>query len=300
MLPESLSPIQLLLTIAAGAIVGFLSGVFGVGGGFLIVPVLNMVVGLPMHVAVGAAACQMLGPATTCVLARRLTAEDFRLPLMIFGGMLVGVLHGAELLHRVTAQQSEGMASDGNGAETVVLSIYVVLLFALGAFALWEAQRALTQRPISTGWLANWHVPPVAVLWHDEGQQISVPVVALFGLVVGFLSGLLGIGGAFLLLPGLIYLLGLPWKQAVFSSMVIVWFVAFQSTVAHAWHEHIRLSVVVCLLLSGTLGARLGVEMSSDIHPARARRSFGWLSVATAVAIGARLAFLYWSATGSH
>jgi uncharacterized membrane protein YfcA len=300
MLPESLSPAQLLLTLIAGAVVGFLSGVFGVGGGFLIVPVLNIGIGLPMHVAVGSAACQMLGPATTCVLARRLTAEDFRLPLMIFGGMLVGVFHGAELLHRVTAQPSDSLALDGTGAETLVLSIYVVLLFGLGTFAIWEAQRALTQRPIGIGWLAKWHVPPVAVLWHDEGPRISVPVVALFGLGVGFLAGLLGIGGAFLLLPGLIYLLGLKWKQAVFSSMMIVWFVSFQSTVAHAWHEHIRLPVVVCLLLGGTLGARLGVEMSSNIHPVRARRSFGWLTLATAAAIAARLAMPYWTSTGSH
>ncbi len=102
---------DLLLVALVGAVVGFISGVFGVGGGFLIVPLLNIGLGLPMQIAVGSAACQVLGPATTCLLARRLTIEDLRLPAMIFGGLSVGVLTGADILRRTSAAKSTRRAS---------------------------------------------------------------------------------------------------------------------------------------------------------------------------------------------
>lgn len=284
---------EFLLITLVGTAVGFVAGMFGVGGGFLIVPVLHIALGLPIQIAVGSTACQMLGPATTSVLARRMNTVDLKLPLIVAGGLMIGVFAGADVLHRLmeppTAGPTAADASPRVRGETVVLTIYLLLLLGLGLFALWESGRELTHRPIRTGWLAGLRVPPVTQIGDHDGSM-SVVVIAWFGLLVGFLSGLLGISGGLLLLPGLIYLLGLEWHRAVASSMLIVWIVAAQSTIAHSLHDHIRLPVVIGLLLGGTLGARIGVEWSDRLPPVHGRRSFGWLALAAAGMIAVNLA----------
>lgn len=275
-----------LITLVGGA-VGLVAGMFGIGGGFLVVPVLNLVLGLPMQIAVGSAACQVLGPATTSVLARRVTREHLKLPLIITGGLIVGVFAGADVLHWLTSGSEPDDASTRRG-EDVILWTYFLLLLGLGSFALWESGRELSMRPVQTGWLASIRLPPSAAIVGMK-QPMSIPIASWFGLCVGFLSGLMGISGGLLLLPGLIYLLGVEWHRAVTSSMVIVWLVAAQATVAHSLHDHIRLFVVLGLLLGGTLGARLGVQWSEGLLPVQGRRSFGWLALGTAATIAARL-----------
>ncbi len=282
--------IELLLIWVVGGAVGFLSGVFGFGGGFLIVPVLNIGLGLPMQIAVGSAACQVLGPATTSVLARRRSWDELRLPLIVFGGLALGVYLGADVLHSLATSTSNSQTNDrSHSADVLVLSIYLILLVTLGFFALWESSRALRDDPIRTGWIAGWALPPLTQLPGLGETRVSVPVLAWFGLAVGFLSGLLGMSGGLLLLPGLIYMLGMRWRAAVAASMSIVWLVALQSTIAHAWLGHVRLPIVIALLVGGTFGARLGVYLSRNVAPARGRRSFGWLALATAAMISVRL-----------
>ncbi len=284
---------DLLLIVTVGSAVGFISGVFGVGGGFLLVPVLHIGLGLPIQIAVGSAACQVLGPATTSCLARRLSAEDLRIPLIVAGGLTVGVYAGATLLHTLTSGQTVTARSLGaHTADILVLSVYFLLLLALGGFSLWEGQRALSQRPVRTGWIARWRIPPTAELSAFSHGPVSLPLLSWFGLAVGFLAGLLGFSGGLLLLPGLIYLLGLSWSNAVANSIAIVWLIAFQSTIAHAWHGHVELSVVIGLLVGGTLGAKLGVNFSEGVSPAHGRRSFGWLALGTAVMVAAKLGTL--------
>ncbi|MCA9073797.1 MAG: sulfite exporter TauE/SafE family protein [Planctomycetaceae bacterium] len=285
--------VESLMIVVVGGAVGFLSGVFGFGGGFLIVPVLNIGLGLPMPIAVGSAACQVLGPATAAVLARRRSWHELRLPFIVFGGLTLGVFLGAGVLHELSHEESATRNLSGpQPADVLVLSVYFVMLLTLGAFALWESTRALQQRPIRMGWIAGRGFPPTTQLPGLGESRVSVPVLSWFGFGVGFLSGLLGMSGGLLLLPGLIYLFGMRWRAAVTASMMIVWLVALQSTIAHAWHDHIRLPIVIGLLVSGTFGARLGVFVSRDVAPARGRRSFGWLALATAAMISVRLVSL--------
>ena len=279
---------EFLLITLVGTAVGIVAGMFGVGGGFLIVPVLNILLGIPMQIAVGSTACQMLGPATTSVLARRMKRDDLKLPLIVAGGLLIGVFAGAEVLHQLMEPASADPAAARRG-EIVVLSVYLMLLLGLGSFALWESGRELINRPVETGWLAGLRIPPLARIAEEE-PRMSIVVISWFGLFVGFVSGLLGISGGLLLLPGLIYLIGLPWHRAVASSMLIVWIVALQSTIAHSVHDHIRLPVVIGLLVGGTLGARIGVEWSDGLPPVYGRRSFGWLALGAAGVIAVKLA----------
>ncbi len=284
--------LDLALVTLAGGGVGFLSGVFGVGGGFLIVPVLNIALGIRMDLAVGAGACQGLGPATTSLLARRIALSHVRLPLTIAGGLFVGVFSGTNVLQLAKQHEAITIPWTGNSvppAELVVLVTYFFLLLGVGLFALWEVSRPHKPELAKTVLTTLRRIPPCAEFPEFEQPRMSIPVLSWFGLVIGFLAGLLGMSGGLILLPGLIYLFGIRTHQAIFSSLVIVWLVAAQSTIAHAWYGHVKLPLVVALLFGGTVGARLGSEVSEKLGGRQLRQSFGWLLLAAAALIGGRL-----------
>jgi len=279
--------VPILFAIAVAFGVGMVSGIFGVGGGFILVPVLS-VLGIEMNFAVGSAACYVLGPATTALLHRETKLEAWRLPLIFTGGIFVGVLLGSSILSSLSASTASGE----NTVDYVVLGTYLVLLSALGGFAVFESFRAAAYRPLPRGWIANWMIPPVVSLSEWDDRRMSITVLAMFGLAVGFLSGLLGISGGLLILPGLIYLFRLPSQKSVVCSMVLVWLVSFQSTIAHAWQGNIRLDLVAALLAGGTIGARFGTSIGKRLGSQELRKSFGYLSLATAVFVAIRLVIL--------
>ena len=281
--------LDLAFAAAAGGGVGFLSGLFGIGGGFLLVPVLNIVLKVPIEFAIGAGACQVLGPSTTSLLARDLERRQLRLPLIITGGLFVGVFCGARVLQIAKQHGDVSLAAKTVPlAELIVMSIYLVLLLVLGLSALWEVRARNSGRSIRRGLIADMRIPPYAEFPEFAGPM-SVPILAWFGLVIGFFAGLLGMSGGLILLPGLIYLLGLKTHESVTSSLIIVWIVAVQSTVVHAWHDNIDIALVMALLFGGTIGARLGSELSEKLGGRQLRQRFGWLLLFTALLIAARL-----------
>jgi len=276
-----------LLTALVGAFVGFVAGVFGVGGSFLLVPTLSIALKIPIETAVGSAACQVLGPATTSLLARRITWEDFRLPLTISGGLLVGVVLGARVLE--SGKDYGDIALPGRTvsvSEFAILVVYFVMLVSLGLWTLWESSKT---EPIRKGWLATLMVPPYCKLPTMKRSRISISVLAWFGFGIGFLAGLLGISGGLILLPGLVYLLGFRTQDSIVSSMAIVWLLAIQSTITHAWLQNIDIWLVLSLMAGGTCGARLGAEIGMILQGRQIRKGYAWLLIGTAVLIAARL-----------
>lgn len=288
-----LEPQQLFYSVLAGAGVGFLSGVFGAGGGFLIVPVLSIVLRVPVNLAVGAAAAQVLGPATTSLLARRMQWRELELPLMIAGGQVVGAFLGAELLERTRGGTITIGGRSLDAAELIVMVVYLVILLSIGTFTIVESRRGGT-REGAVGPLANWRLPPLCAPSEFNGRTVSIPLLTWFGLSIGFFSGLLGIGGAFLLLPGLIYLWGIRTQPAVRASLVMIWFGAVPATIAHAWHDNIDLPLLMALLAGGTLGARLGSEVGERLSGPKLRNRFAWVMLLTAVLVAYRLVSLIW------
>lgn len=276
----------------AGGLIGFLAGMFGVGGGFLLVPILHIVLGIPMELAVGASACQVLGPATTSLLARKMRFRDLFFPLVITGGLLFGVIAGTGILEH--AKDVAAVSINENTirvADLVVLVAYFVMLLGLGMISLRSARRSDDE--LSESLLKDrLQIPPLAHFPGLLDGRLSIPVIAWFGLGLGLVSGLLGISGGILLLPTLIFGLGIPTHRAISCSLVIVWIVAFQSTIAHAWHGNISIIIVIALLVGGTVGARLGSDLNARLKGLQLRRQFGWLLLSVAFMIGARLVFL--------
>ncbi len=280
---------EIILTILVAFAVGGISGIFGLGGGFILVPVLATLLGFPMNYAVGSAACYVLGPATTSLLYRDVNIQQWRLPLIIGGGLFIGVLGGSALISRLAASPEELVRKL---ADYLVMGTYVLMLTVLGIFSVWESWRAARYRPLPRGWITSVLIPPVVRLSEWDDRTMSLPVLAWFGILVGFLSGMLGISGGLLLFPGLLYLFALPAQQSVVCSMILVWIVAFQSTIAHAMYGNIRLDIVCALLAGGTIGARLGTSLGLRLGSQELRKSFGYLALGTSLFVLVQLIFM--------
>jgi uncharacterized membrane protein YfcA len=281
---------ELIIIVAAGSGIGWIAGLFGIGGGFLLVPVMNILLGIPVEYAVGASACQVLGPATTALLARRVHWRSFHFPLTLAGGLFIGVTAGT-LTFQILENLDEITLFNQSvePAQISVLVIYLLIMIAIGIFSLWETKRSKSGHPVSVGWLANWNLPPLVRFREFEGERMSLPIVCWFGVSIGFVSGLLGMSGGLILIPGLVYLLGMKVEKAVLPTLVIVWMISFQATVVHAWNGYVDLKLVSALLLGGTFGAQLGARTGQQWGGTKLRERFGWLLLTSAALIAYKL-----------
>tara|TARA_Y100000588_G_scaffold329764_1_gene366218 strand:+ start:1098 stop:1739 length:642 start_codon:yes stop_codon:yes gene_type:complete len=152
---EPFAAFEIVTTVLAGVGIGIVSGLFGIGGGFLIVPVLSALYGFRMA-WIGTASCQALGQSTTGLMIRKIDWHHLELPLIVSGGLLTGVWFGSRIL-TLTASDVE----TGQVGETIVLGTYSVLLTAVGLLAVWDTHRSAQGRPFQRGWLAKCPLPPL-------------------------------------------------------------------------------------------------------------------------------------------
>lgn len=284
------TPTAFAFALAVGGSVGFLSGMFGVGGGFLLVPLLNVVLGIPMPLAVGSTACYTLGPATVAAMARRPVWGFLELPLLLSGGLLAGVFLGANSLKVLSGL--DGLVLAGRifpAADLLVLSSYAVLMLGICVLSfkdgLTQKQKTIERK----GLFAQMLLPPVAEISDVNPSRHSIPMVAWTGVAIGFLSGFLGMSGGLVLIPACMYLFGLRVRDAGTITIVIVWLVSAQSTALHAYHDHINLPLVISLLISGTVGAALGAQFAGRLTGAQLKIGFGSLVLVSALIVLARL-----------
>jgi uncharacterized membrane protein YfcA len=281
-----LSPLELSLATGCGFIVGAIAGMLGIGGSFLLVPILHVLLGVPIKIAVGSTSCQLLGPSTTSILARKLKREQLRFPLILTGGLVVGALVGTWLLEE--AEALGDTVINGQSVSIVrlaVLSVYLVMLVSMGSFAVFEAWRQKQGRPIRRGWLTGVRIKPIDSFDEMEVGEMSIPMLSMFGLVTGLTAGLLGISGGLFLIPGLVYLMGIQAKHAIKASLVVIWIVSVVATSFHAWHGNVNLPLALALMFGGTIGAQIGSEWSNRLKGPALRSSLGWLTLFAAVLV---------------
>ena len=288
---DELSTFTLMWSAVAGGLVGVLSGLFGVGGGFLLVPLLNTLLGVPLPVAVGSATCYTLGPATTALLARRPTLGFAELPLILAGGLFTGVYAGTWTL---SALQQTGEILIWNrsvpAVDLGVLSCYSLLMSGIAVLSIRGAivNRTPTASP-APGIISRWRIPPVAVIPDMEPSTYSIPLLALLGFGVGCLSGFLGMSGGLVLIPATVYLLGLRVRDATTVTVVIVWLASCQACVLHSLHDRVNLWLTVSLLVTGPMGARLGAELGMKWSGRKLRLGFGLMVICAASLVWWRL-----------
>ncbi len=290
------TPAVYLGALAIGLGIGALTGMFGVGGGFLVTPLLNVLLGVPMPFAVGTGLLQVLGTTSSGIYLRRKSGlMDLKLAVTLFGGNTVGVWLGAETLNSLKrAAEVHVRGQVVAAADLYTLIIYVVLLAGIAAYMLYDTGRKAPPPEGERSPFARVRIPPYTTYESLPGHPLSIPALSYFGLVLGYLTGLLGVGGGVVLLPALVYLLGLRTHAAAATSLVMVWFSAAIAVVSHTLAGNTRLDLAIPLLVGGTLGVQVGVAIADRTGAARLRRYFAWVVVLAVMVVGWKLLGMVW------
>jgi uncharacterized membrane protein YfcA len=259
-----------LVIVALGALTGMLSGMFGVGGGFLTTPLL-IFYGVPPTVAAASAASQVTGASVSGVFAHtRRNGVDFQMGGVLVAGGFIGTLIGASLFR---------LLQELGQIDTVINILYVLLLGSIGTIMARESLMTIraerSGQPIPAR--KRRHHPLVANLplrwrFYRSGLYISPLAPLLLGMAVGVLTMLMGIGGGFLLVPAMLYLLGMSASVVVGTSLFQILFVTIATTMMHAMTTKAVDIVLAGLLLIGSVtGAQIGAKFAQMASPTRLR-----------------------------
>jgi uncharacterized membrane protein YfcA len=264
-LPIAEVSVNAFLLLGLGGIVGILSGMFGVGGGFLMTPLLFFI-GIPPAVAVATEAVQIVASSFSGVLAHlRRKSVDLRMGTVLLIGGLFGAALGVLLFNYL---KSLGQV------DLLVKLCYVVFLGVIGGLMFVESWRAIRRSKVvggpplrkKHGWV---HALPFKLKFRVSGLYISVIPPLIVGLLVGILAAIMGVGGGFIMVPAMIYLLGMPTKVVIGTSLFQIIFVTAFTTMLHATTNFtVDIVLAVLLLVGGVIGAqvgaRIGVKMKAE------------------------------------
>ncbi|MFL6862138.1 MAG: sulfite exporter TauE/SafE family protein [Allosphingosinicella sp.] len=285
-LPIAGLSVNALVIVALGGVVGLLTGMIGVGGGFLTTPIL-IFYGIPPAVAVASATTQITGTSVSGVLAhRRRRGVDYRMGAVIIAGGLVGALAGGFVFRLL---QNMGQI------DTAIALLYVVLLGTIGTMMAKEAATALDIiKPRSGKAKPRRHNPIIASLpfrwrFYQSGLYISPLAPLALGFLAGMLTVLLGVGGGFVMVPAMIYLLGMSAQVVVGTSLLQILAVTAATTIIHATTTKSVDVVLAALLLAGSvIGAQFGARLAQKAKPELLRMFLAIiiLAVALRMAIG--------------
>jgi hypothetical protein len=280
-LPIAEMSVHWLIVLALGAAVGMVSGMFGISGGFLLTPVL-IFYGIPAPVAVATTASHMTASSMSGAIAQwRRRAIDFKMAAVMLAGGVAGTAVGVWWFALMRAK----------GQTDLVVSVsYVVLLGAVGGIMLNESLRALLAARSGTAvarsgrrhtWIQGL---PLKARFHDSRLYISViPPVAL-GFFVGVLSAVMGVGGGFLLVPAMIYLLRMPTNVVIGTSLVQILAVTAATTILQSVNNFsVDIVLALVLIVGGVVGAQLGTRLAGRLRGEQSRLILALLILAVAL-----------------
>jgi uncharacterized protein len=271
-----------LVIVLLGALTGVLSGVFGVGGGFLTTPLL-IFYGVPPTVAAASAATQVTGASVSGVLAHgKRGGVDYQMGAVLVAGGLVGSVFGAGLFNLLTAWGQ---------IDTVISILYVLLLGTIGSLMLRETLQ--TMRAVQAGGglpraAKRRHHPLVSSLpmrwrFYRSGLYISPLAPLILGMLVGILTMLMGVGGGFILVPAMLYILGMSAGVVVGTSLFNILFVTMAATMVHALTtKAVDVVLAGTLLLGSVMGAQLGARIAVTLRPELLRLALALIVLAVA------------------
>jgi uncharacterized membrane protein YfcA len=263
-LPIAGMSVNALLIVALGGLVGLLSGMFGVGGGFLTTPLL-IFYGIPPTVAVASATTQITGSSVSGVYAHmQRGGVDFKMGGVMIVGGAIGSLAGAGLF-RILQRSGQ--------IDLVIGFLYVVLLGGIGGLMLKDALIALgwlevdepQERPRHNRWIAAL---PLRWRFYASGLYLSPLAPMALGFAAGVMTVLLGIGGGFILVPAMIYLLGMAPRVVVGTSLIMILAVSAVTTMVHAMTtQAVDVVLAGLLLVGGVVGAQYGAILTTRLKP---------------------------------
>ena len=281
-LPIAELPVNVLIILGMGGAVGFLSGLFGVGGGFLLTPLL-IFSGIPPVVAVATVAPQIVASSASAALTywrRRLI--DLKLATVL---LLAGILGSGAGVLVFNALRAVGQL------DLIVSLTYVTFLGLVGGLMISESVRAMInarrgrptplRRPGQHYWV---HGLPFKMRFKKSRLYVSVIPIIVLGIFIGFLGALLGIGGGFIMVPALIYLLRVPTNMVIGTSLVQILGTMSVATVLYATSsQSVDVFLAIILMIGGVIGAQFGARIGQNIRGDQMRALLGLLVIAVAV-----------------
>ena len=287
-LPVADLPLNIFLLLGMGLAVGFISGMFGIGGGFLMTPLL-IFVGVPPAVSVASVASHIAASSFSGAISYwRKRALDTQLALMLLVGGFVGTVAGVALFTILRALDQ---------LDLMIGLSYVTLLTIVGGVMIYEGVRAVLRdrrglppvirRPGSHLWV---HGLPLKMRFKRSKIYVSVIPVWGIGFIIGFVGAIMGIGGGFLLVPMLIYLLRVPTATVIGTSMVLTLVTMASATVLHATTNHLVDAVLAFILMvGGVTGAQFGARTGQKMRGERLRLLLGVLVLAVGLRFAVQL-----------
>ena len=273
------------LLLSVGLVVGLLSGIFGVGGGFLITPLLFFI-GIPPAVAVATSANQIVASSFSAILAHlRRRTVDFPMGVALMVGGLVGSTLGVYIFN---------LLRQLGQVDLLVNLFYVVFLGLIGGLMFIESLSAIRSvrthgpKPRRRRTRRDWvHAMPLRMRFRTSGLYISVFPPLIVGFFVGVLSAIMGVGGGFVVVPAMIYILGMPTKVVIGTSLFQIIFVSAYTTMMHAYSSHtVDTVLAVLLIVGGVVGAQIGAQIGLLLKAEQLRILLALLVLAVCLKLG--------------
>ncbi len=286
-LPIAEISVNLFLLLGLGGVVGFLSGMFGVGGGFLMTPML-MMIGIPPAVAVATEANQIVASSVSGALAQyRRGNVDVKMGLILLAGGVVGSVLGVQLVK---------MLREIGQVDLVIKLTYVTMLSIIGSMMFIESLNAIRKTKKAGGKAAathkagshNWvHGLPFRMRFPRSKLYISIIPPIGVGVLVGLLAAIMGVGGGFIMVPAMIYLLRMPTGVVVGTSLFQIGFVTILTTILNAVQNQ-TVDVVLALILmsSAVIGAQIGARVGAKLPGEQLRVLLALMVLAMCVKLG--------------
>ena len=286
-LPIAELSVNIFIILSLGGAVGFLSGMLGLGGGFLMTPLL-MFIGIPPNVAVATSANQIVAASVSGALSHwRQGLVDVKMGMYLLLGGLFGSFTGIWIFK---------LLSNAGQIETFLAIVYFILLFSIGTLMLIESSQVIRDRIRKRTvkrklHYHNWaHRLPFKVRFYSSNLYISVIPPIIIGYFIGILSATMGIGGSFILIPAMIYFLGMPTSKVIGTSLFQIIFITAFVTLLHATSTFAVDAVLAfSLILSSVIGAQLGVIFTNKFRGEELRALLAIIVLAVAFKIGTDL-----------
>ena len=283
-LPIAELSVNIFIILSLGGAVGFLSGMLGLGGGFLMTPLL-MFIGIPPNVAVATSANQIVAASVSGALSHwRQGLVDVKMGMYLLLGGLFGSFTGIWIFK---------LLSNAGQIETFLAIVYFILLFSIGTLMLIESSQVIRDRIRKRTvkrklHYHNWaHRLPFKVRFYSSNLYISVIPPIIIGYFIGILSATMGIGGSFILIPSMIYFLGMPTSKVIGTSLFQIIFITAFVTLLHATSTFAVDAVLAfSLILSSVIGAQLGVMFTNKFRGEELRALLAIIVLAVAFKIG--------------
>ena len=268
-----------------GVLVGLIAGMFGVGGGFLLVPLLHVFLGVPLPIAVAAGLCQTIATAVASLIRyRKFGFAESRFDVLLLGGSMLGVDAGTRLLLRLSNFGSLELLGREISVLRVVLTVFYLTLFSIMSGILFFKKLPPAGGPTVLGPMAKIRFGPTVWLPVVK-MRVSALVVTFVGFGNGVLAGMLGIGGGIVLVPIMLYGFGFDIRKSSGTGIVVVLAVALVGTTKYAYSGTLHLGLAGLLMVGSAIASQFGANLTRSLSTNTLRKGLALILLSTNVTL---------------